>query len=68
MKNMKISAKLTVSFLILILLASAVGIFGIVGMIRISSASTDMYYQKTVPLPYVGKAEENLSAADHMNP
>ena len=60
MKNMKVSAKLITGFLIIVILAAAIGATGIVGMVSISSSSSDMYELQTVPLPYLGRAEENL--------
>jgi len=63
MKNMKVSMKLIVSFLIIIILTVVVGVLGIFGMNNINSAKQDMYYQITTPMPYLGKVEENLQSA-----
>ncbi|MCL2627885.1 MAG: methyl-accepting chemotaxis protein [Oscillospiraceae bacterium] len=63
MKNMKVSMKLIVSFLLVVLLATIIGVVGIFGMNSINSSKTEMYYTKTVPLPYLGKATEELQNA-----
>ena len=63
MKNMKVSMKLIVSFLIVIVLTVVVGVIGIFGMNNINAAKQEMYYTVTVPIPYLGKVEENLQSA-----
>jgi len=60
MKNMKVSVKLIIGFLIVTMLAAAVGIVGIVGMSRISSSAADLYENQMVPLSYLAKTEETL--------
>ena len=47
MKNMKVSLKLIVSFVIVLVLAVAVGVIGILGMNNINTAD-DMLYEKNV--------------------
>ena len=60
MRNLKVSSKLLVSFLIVIMLTVVVGGVGIFGMVQVDRSSTDMYYLQTVPIPYLGKAIELL--------
>jgi methyl-accepting chemotaxis protein len=60
MKNLKVSHKLISSFLIVAILTAAVGLFGIVGMSRISQGFTDMYDDQTVPMPYMTNIIEML--------
>ena len=60
MKNMKVSKKLIISFLIVAILAGATGVVGITGMLEISATTKDMYYQKLYPLPYLGRSMETL--------
>ena len=58
MKNLKVSMKLVVSFLIVIALTLAVGIIGIVGMMNINDGSTEMYERQSVPLAELAEARE----------
>ena len=58
MKNLKVSAKLIVSFLIVISLSVLIGICGIVGMKQISSLMDDMYLSHTLPLADAANAVE----------
>jgi len=60
MKNMRVSVKLIVSFLIVALLTAIVGVVGIYGMRDIDSSFDEMYQLQTVPLPELGKAIEML--------
>ena len=60
MKNLKVSLKLIISFLIIALLTAVVGVVGIVGMRQIDSSFDDMYTMQTVPLPELSKAIEML--------
>jgi len=62
MKNMKVSVKLIVSFLMVVALATIIGVVGIIGMNSINASKTEMYYTKTVPLPYLGKATEEIQS------
>ena len=60
MKNMKVSMKLIVSFVIVLVLTVAVGVVGIVGMLEIDRADTEMYEMQTVPMPYMAKILETM--------
>ncbi|GHV34210.1 methyl-accepting chemotaxis protein [Clostridia bacterium] len=50
MKNLKISQKLILSFVIVIVLAVAIGVVGIVGMLQLNTAQDSMYTNQTAPL------------------
>ena len=63
MKNMKVSLKLIVSFSIIIFLALSIGLVGIIGMNNINQAKQSMYYDITVPTPYIGEVEADLQGA-----
>ncbi|MCL2634558.1 MAG: methyl-accepting chemotaxis protein [Oscillospiraceae bacterium] len=58
MKNMKISAKLTMGFAIMIVLSLFVGILGIVGIAQLSNSMSTMYTEQTEPLPAMAKIVE----------
>ena len=60
MKNMKVSAKLMISFIIVIAMSVLIGGFGIVGMMQINNASTKMYKQQTKPIAILGQIAEEL--------
>ena len=60
MKNMKVSMKLIVSFLIVIIMTCIVGGVGIVGMLSIDKADTEMYEMQTVAMPYMAKITETM--------
>ena len=60
MKNLKVSMKLIISFLIVAVMTAAVGVFGIYGMTQINNSFDEMYELQTVPLPELGKAIEML--------
>ena len=60
MKNLKVSMKLIISFLIVLFLTIAVGGVGIVGMLTISQAESEMYDMQTVPMPYMAMILENI--------
>jgi methyl-accepting chemotaxis protein len=51
MKHMKVSRKLIISFLLVVILAVIIGSVGIVGMIQINGKATAMYENNLVPLP-----------------
>ncbi|MDR1692274.1 MAG: MCP four helix bundle domain-containing protein, partial [Oscillospiraceae bacterium] len=53
MKNLRVSAKLIVSFIIVIALAVIVGVVGIFGMLQLDEKYTSMYDNNLVPLPYM---------------
>ncbi|MCL1975588.1 MAG: methyl-accepting chemotaxis protein [Firmicutes bacterium] len=55
MKNLKVSMKLIVSFGIVLILAVAIGVVGIIGMTEINRAQTEMYQLQTVPMPYMAQ-------------
>ena len=58
MKNLKVSLKLVVSFIIVIALTTVVGGVGIYGMMRINESSTEMYERQSVPLTDLAEARE----------
>ena len=58
MKNMKVSAKLIVSFLIVIILATIVGAIGIVGMSQLSSAQNALYSENLLAIEAMGNLRE----------
>ncbi|MCL2087128.1 MAG: methyl-accepting chemotaxis protein [Oscillospiraceae bacterium] len=60
MKNLKISVKLIVSFVIVSILTVIVGIIGIVGMAQVDASLESMYSLQTEPLPALGKSVELL--------
>jgi len=58
MKNIKVSMKLILSFLLVIVLTLIVGIVGIFGMMQINDGSTEMYERQSVPLAELAEARE----------
>jgi len=58
MKNLKVSAKLLTSFLIVIALSILVGVFGIIGTGRMNTTLDSMYYNQTIPLADAANAVE----------
>ena len=60
MKNMKVSAKLIISFLIVGVLAVAVGGVGIFGMRQISDSGSYKYENIIEPMPYLAGTERTL--------
>jgi len=58
MKNLKVSAKLIVSFLIVIAMSILVGIFGIIGTGQINTAMDDTYFYQTLPMADAANAVE----------
>ena len=58
MKNLKVSMKLIVSFIIVLVLTVAVGAVGIIGMLKIDKADSEMYEMQTVPMPYMANIME----------
>jgi len=58
MKNMKVSAKLLLSFILVVILTAIVGVIGIFGMQQISAGSTEMYYEQLEPIVFMGYASE----------
>lgn len=62
MKNMKISMKLIVSFLMLAALAVVVFIVGIVSMVMMNQADDDLYNNNLLAVLAVGKIDANYNA------
>jgi len=60
MKNMRVSSKLIVSFLIVGVLAVAVGGVGIFGMMQISDSGSYKYENIIEPMPYLAGTERTL--------
>lgn len=60
MKNLKVSMKLIVSFLIVAVFTTLVGVVGITGMTNINAAMGEMYDLQTVPIPDLAKVAEML--------
>jgi len=60
MKNLKVSMKLIVGFLIAVALTAVVGGVGIYGLLTASSATSHMYDYNTAPMPYMSKAIETM--------
>jgi len=60
MKNMKVRAKLMVSFMIVAVLAIIVGIIGIFGMRQIEHSGSYMYENSVLPMPKLSKVEQTL--------
>ena len=58
MKNMKVSAKLLLSFILVVILTGIVGVVGIFGMQQISAGSTEMYYEQVQPIVSMAYAAE----------
>ncbi|MDR2908983.1 MAG: methyl-accepting chemotaxis protein [Oscillospiraceae bacterium] len=53
MRDMKVSRKLIISFLIVVILTAVVGGVGIFGLLQIDGKYTAMYESNLVPLPYM---------------
>jgi len=60
MKNMKLSMKLFISFFIVAILALAVGVVGIYGMLRIDTYNSYMHESITEPMPNLAFTERTL--------
>jgi methyl-accepting chemotaxis protein len=60
MKNMKVRVKLIVSFMIVAVLAIAVGVIGIFGMGQIQESGSYMYENIVVLMPELTKVEQTL--------
>ena len=60
MKNMRISMKLIVGFLIATVLTAIVGAVGIYGLLTSSNTSSAMYDVNLMPLPYMSKVIETM--------
>ena len=60
MKNLKVAAKLVISFLLIAALTAAVGVVGIIGMLQIQDSGVFMYENVASPLPYLARVQETL--------
>jgi len=60
MKNLKVSLKLIIGFMIVVVLAVAVGIIGIIGMNSINNADDALYNFNVVALSAMGDIRETL--------
>ena len=60
MKNLKVTAKLILSFLLIAALTAAVGVVGVTGMIQIEQSGVFMYENVASPLPYLARVQETL--------
>ncbi|MDR1735861.1 MAG: methyl-accepting chemotaxis protein [Oscillospiraceae bacterium] len=61
MKNLKVSMKLIVSFVIVIALAVVVGVVGIIGMLQMNAADDDMYNMNLVAIEQMGIMQASLN-------
>ena len=62
MKNLKVSLKLIIGFMIVVVLAVIVGVIGIIGMNSINNADDDLYNYNVVALSAMGDIRETLQA------
>jgi len=62
MRNIKVSYKLIIGFMIVVVLAVIVGVIGIIGMSKINSADDDLYNYNVVALSAMGDIRETLQA------
>ncbi len=53
MKNLKISAKLIVSFLAISFISLIIGFCGIVSLLQMKASSQTLYEQETAPIPVI---------------
>ena len=60
MKNMKISKKLIVSFMIIVAMIMAMGIISAFNMLRIDTDYSVSYEQMAVPMPYMARILANM--------
>jgi methyl-accepting chemotaxis protein len=63
MKNMKVSLKLIVSFLIVTALTALIGVIGIVGMLQASNSTKSIYYDQFTPFEELTYAQDYLQRA-----
>ncbi|MEN8907221.1 MAG: methyl-accepting chemotaxis protein [Clostridiales bacterium] len=56
--NLKISAKLIISFILVALLAGIVGIYGTINMSKIEKSDLELYENMTVPMSYLAEISE----------
>jgi len=62
MKNLKVSLKLIIGFMIVVVMAVIVGVIGIAGMNSINNADDDLYNFNVVALSAMGDIRETLQA------
>ncbi|MCL2820117.1 MAG: methyl-accepting chemotaxis protein [Oscillospiraceae bacterium] len=62
MKNLKVSLKLIIGFMIVVVLAIIVGVIGIIGMDSINRADDALYNENVVALSAMGDIRETLQA------
>ena len=62
MKNLRVSLKLIISFMIVVALAVIVGVIGIIGMDRINKADDALYNENVIALSAMGDIRESLQA------
>jgi methyl-accepting chemotaxis protein len=60
MKNLKISVKLMVSFMIVVVLMFFIGAAGILGMSQMNARSNSLYETQTTAIPYLAKTSETI--------
>jgi len=61
-KNLKLSTKLIISFLIMAALATAIGVVGITGMATLSQRGTEMYEENTKPMGNLAVMYDTLAS------
>lgn len=59
-KNMKMSKKLIVGFLVVALLAATVGVVGVANLLRMKNADTELYERNALALQYSGSVAVNF--------
>jgi len=62
MKNLRVSLKLIISFMIVVFLAIVVGVIGIIGMDYINKADDALYNNNVIALSAMGDIRESLQA------
>ena len=62
MKNLKVSMKLILGFMVVVVLAIAVGVVGIIGMDSINRADDALYNENVIALSAMGDIRETLQA------
>ena len=60
MKNLKVTLKFIVSFLIVAVFMTVVGIVGITGMARIEQSGEQIYKNAVQPMPYLARVQETF--------
>ncbi|MDR0935891.1 MAG: methyl-accepting chemotaxis protein [Oscillospiraceae bacterium] len=58
MKNLLISQKLIVSFIVVIVISVIIGVVGIIGMLQLDTAQSAMYNSNTAPLGDLAEAQQ----------